>query len=116
MRRMGGIVAILTGMLVGATLCSTGALSAAGASQPKVSPTVQRELKEMETAQAQVHRVCAKAHAGTGFDMVTFAGAAAAQLRAARMNPAPWNRLPQTQIAFACSGQRVLAHCPRSLH
>ena len=66
MRRMAGIVPILTGVLVGAPLCSTGSLSAAGASQPKVSPTLQRELKEIEIAQAQVHRVCAKAHAGTG--------------------------------------------------
>jgi hypothetical protein len=106
MRRMGCIVAILTGiltgMLTGTTLCGTGALSAAGASQPKVSPTVQRELRQLDAAQAQVHTVCAKAHAGTGFDMVTFAGAAAAQLRASRMNPAPWNRLPRAQTAFAC--------------
>jgi len=102
MGRMGGILAILTGILVGTTLCGTGALGAAGASQPKASPTVQHELKGIEAAQGQVHTVCAKAHAGTGFDMVTFAGAAAAQLRAARMNPAPWNRLPRAQIAFAC--------------
>jgi hypothetical protein len=92
----------LSGLLLAAVLCCLPDLRTAGASHTTIPQSAQRELRLMDSAQAEMHTVCAEAKAGTGFDMVTFAGAAAAQLRSAGMDQAPWNRLPPGQIAFAC--------------
>jgi hypothetical protein len=94
---------IATAALVAALLGST-SYASAGASQPQSSRSALREAKLLAAAQAQAKAVCAKAKAGTSFDFVTFANGAAGQLLAARMNPAPWNRLSRSQLVFACYG------------
>jgi hypothetical protein len=84
-------------------IAALGGISAGGAAGASKTPS-QREpswVAAFIAAQSQAKSVCAKAHASAVHE-ATFAGEAVAALRAARMNPAPWNRLPGGQIVFEC--------------
>jgi hypothetical protein len=59
-------------------------------------------IAALQKAQSQATSVCKKAGAGTAFDPVLFAGAAARELRMSKRSPSPWDRLPADQIVFGC--------------